>query len=212
MNRPWRRAGVLAGVLVVLAAGLWTVRAPILRAIGHQLVHSDPVEPGDAIVVLAGGQLDRELEAADLFARGLAPVVVLTREPEARMLGVLRNRGVHLDDSLEVRTRVLVSLGVPPPSVVILDGVVQSTHDEAVLARAWASRRSASRLIVVTSSFHTARARREFLRVFQDSGVRVSMVAASASDFDPDTWWTDRTNLRQGLFEWQKTVFYWVWY
>lgn len=206
----------MALVLVILTTGIagatWLARVPILRAIGHQLVHADPVAPSDAILVLSGGRFDRELEAADLYSRGLAPIVVMTREPEAGVLEVLRARGVRVESSLELRQRVLEELGVPAASIDVLDGLVRSTQDEAEAARRWAASRGASSLLVVSSSFHTARARRVFLKVFRDTGVAVRFVPAASSDFDPETWWTDRVTLRDGLFEWQKVLFYRVWH
>lgn len=211
--RGSRRSALLAcAILVGGSVSAYLAREPILRAIGHQLVHADPAQPSDAILVLAGGVFDRELEAADLYLRGLAPLVLMTREPEPRVLATLRARGVHLENSLALRRRVLHELGVPADRIHILDGVVTSTHDEAEAARDWAARSGATSLIVVTSSFHTARTRFVLRAVFEDAGVVLRVVPASASDFDPDTWWTRRTSMRDGLIEWQKMIFYRIWY
>lgn len=214
MPRPARRRLLLLFICALLAgvAGVYVARAPILRAIGHQLVHADPVAPSDAILVLSGGRFDRELEAADLFARGLAPTVVVTREPEPEVFGVLRERGVRIEPSFELRRRVLNELGVGDAAIDVLDGLVRSTQDEAVAARAWAVGRGATSLLVVTSSFHTARARRVFARAFEGTGIAIRFVPAAASDFDPETWWMDRVTLREGLIEWQKALFYRLWY
>jgi uncharacterized SAM-binding protein YcdF (DUF218 family) len=211
--RPTRRLLLLvACALVASAAVIYVVRAPVLRAIGHQLVHADPVAPSDAILVLSGGVFERELEAAELFLQGVAPLVIMTREPEVPVFQALRARGVRMEPNFELRRRVLEELGVPPSRVTTLEGVVRSTQDEAEAARNWARAHGATSLLVVTSSFHTARARRTFLRVFRESGIMIRFVPASASGFDPDTWWQDRVTLREGLFEWQKALFYRVWY
>lgn len=214
MPRPTRRRLLLLVICAIGAGavGVYVARAPILRAIGHQLVHADPVAPSDAILVLSGGRFDRELEAADLFAGGLAPRVLMTREPEAEVFDVLRARGVRVEPSFELRRRVLNELGVTDAAIDVLDGLVRSTRDEALAARGWAGDHGASSLLVVTSSFHTARARRVFVRAFEGSGVTLRFVPASASDFDPDTWWMDRVTLRDGLIEWQKALFYRLWY
>lgn len=212
MTQVARVGLIVALVAIGLGGATFLARVSILRAIGHQLVHADPVASSDAILVLAGGRFDRELEAADLYRRRLAPVVLMTREPEGQVVGLLRERGVHVESVFEFRQRILEELGVPRASIAVLDGVVRSTQDEASGARQWAARHGVESLLVVTSSFHTARARRVFLNAFRGTGVTVRFVPAAASDFDPDTWWTDRVALREGLFEWQKALFYRVWY
>ena len=56
-----------------LALLVYLAHAPILEWIGEQLLHEDPLEPSDVIVVLAGSTPAREIEAADLFGSGYAP-------------------------------------------------------------------------------------------------------------------------------------------
>jgi uncharacterized SAM-binding protein YcdF (DUF218 family) len=136
----------------------------------------------------------------------------MTREAEAPVIGTLRARGVAVEPVLDLRRRVLTELGVPPDRITVLDDIVSSTHDEAEGARRWMAGAGATRLIVVTSSFHTARTRYIFRTVLRDTGIRLQLVPASASNFDPDAWWTSRVTLREGLFEWQKMVFYRLWY
>ncbi len=71
MTRTWRSAilyAVLTGTGVVF----------LLAAVGRFLVVDDPLEPADAIVVLAARE-SRARGAAALYQRGLAPRVVLAR-------------------------------------------------------------------------------------------------------------------------------------
>lgn len=212
--RAWRRSFLFVfAILICGTAAAYFAREPILRAIGHQLVHADPVEPSDAVLALAGGVFDRELEAADLYLRGMAPLVLMTREPEPGVFAALRDRGVDVENSLDLRRRVMVELGVPADRIHVLDGIVYSTRGEAEAALGWAAAHGATSLLIVTSSFHTARTRYVFRAVFdEDTGVTLRFVPASASDFDPETWWTRRNTLREGLIEWQKLIFYRLWY
>jgi uncharacterized SAM-binding protein YcdF (DUF218 family) len=213
LNSAWcRRTLALAVGCALAVAGAYAAREPLLRALGHQLVHADVPVPSDAIVMLSGGYFDRELEAADLYLRGLAPLVVMTRQAETPVVEALRARGVRIEPGFDVGRRVLIELGVPPGSIDVLDGLMASTHQEAEALREWAAHRGVRSLIVVTSSFHTARARYVFRLVFGDAPVRLQFVPASASGFEPDTWWMDRVTLRQGLIEWQKMLFYRAWY
>jgi uncharacterized SAM-binding protein YcdF (DUF218 family) len=181
---------------------------PLLTWLGERLVHQDPLEPSDALLVLAGGVFDREMEAADLFAAGLAPQVLMTAEPEPDVFTELRHRRVRVESSIELRRRILIELGVPAGRVTTLPGIVYATVHEAEAARRWTDESQARSLTVVTSSFHTARARYVFQQVFAGTGVSIRMAPARRSDFQPGSWWTRRNTLRDGIFELQRTLFY----
>ena len=81
-------AATLAAV-TVLGFVVYQLRAPLLTRVGGLLYHEDLLAPADAIAVLSGGGLDRTVEAADLFAAGYAPIVVLTRTPEGPLIAEL---------------------------------------------------------------------------------------------------------------------------
>ena len=129
------------GCLVMLAATLaavavlgflvYQLRAPLLTRVGELLYYEDPLEPADAIVVLGGGRLDRVVEAADLFAAGYAPTVVLTRLLEASVIAELQARGLGVSTELELRLEYLEALGVPQDATTVLQRVVESTQAEA---------------------------------------------------------------------------------
>jgi uncharacterized SAM-binding protein YcdF (DUF218 family) len=205
-----RRQRVLAAILMVATAGgfAYAAHVPILTWLGHQLVHEDDLEPSDALLVLAGGVFDRELEAADLYTAGLAPRVLMTAEPDPDVFTELRRRHVRVESSIERRRRILIELGVPEGRITVLPGLVAATVHEAEAARQWADQAQPRSLIVVTSSFHTARSRFIFNDVFAGRPVTLRFAAARASDFQPDTWWQRRNTLRDGIFELQRTLFY----
>ena len=68
------------------------------------------------------------------------------------------------------------------------------------------------RIIVVTTGFHTSRARFVFDRVLRGRPTEVLVRPSRSSGFDPDTWWHVRSNRRNGLFELEKYVYYRVMY
>jgi uncharacterized SAM-binding protein YcdF (DUF218 family) len=203
-----RRLLLMAASLVLVGLSLYVARVPLLTWIGGLLVHQDALEPSNAILVLAGGVFDRELEAAELYRAGLAPMVLMTREPDPDVLTLLRERHVRVESSLDLRMRVLTELGVPPAHITVLPGTVLATVHEAQAARRWAEQARPRSLIVVTSSFHTARSRFIFLDQFDGLDVTLRFAAARMSDFQPQTWWQRRNTLRDGVFELQRTLFY----
>ena len=219
------RRGVLQrarGCLVTLAATLaavavlgfvvYQLRAPLLTRVGGLLYHEDTLGPADAIAVLGGGRLDRVVEAADLYAAGYAPIVLLTRTPEIPIIAELQARGLDVSTELELRLGYLEALGVPREATTVLQRVVESTQAEAQLIAEWAESRQISRMIVVTTGSHTSRARLVFDRVLRGRPTETLIRPSSAFGFEPATWWHARSDLRNGLVEFQKYAYYRVMY
>lgn len=200
---PWVRRGAW---LLALALMLYVLSPAMLTALGAQLIHADPLRQADAIVVLAPF-LDRVIEAADLYRRDLAPLVIVTKA--SRDLGEqeLIDRGI-LQSAEDQRRHALVSLGVAPEAVVVLDGLADSTADEARHFAEWARTHPLHRVIVVTSPPHTARSRLAFQRATENLGIEVLAWPSSRHPFRRDTWWRSRGTLRDGLLEWQKLLYY----
>lgn len=206
-SRYHRLAGYV-GLFLLIALVLYAERVSVLRWIGHQLVRSDSIQPSDAIVVLAGINGERELEAADLYAAKAAPLVVLTTEQEPKTIPELRRRGVRVERTVERERRYLTELGVPPSAIIVLADPVQSTEDEAMRVAEWSRTHRVRSLIVVTSWYHTRRAGRVFEWALRGLGVVVRVRPVTFTLNDADHWWMDRDALRASLFEWQKVIFY----
>ena len=119
----------------------------------------------------------------------------------------LIDRGIVVSAE-EQRRHALIALGVRPEAIVLLEGLADSTADEARLFGHWASRRPLRRVIVVTSPPHTARSRLTFMRATENLGVEILVHGSSRHPFRRDTWWQARGTLREGLLEWQKLVYY----
>lgn len=180
------------------------------RGAARVLVVSDPL-PGhaDAIVVLAGSPPGRLLEAAALFARGLAPRVVLTRERRSTGHVALERRGVPVADPVVEARRQLGALGVPSEAIAVVSGRAYSTTSEARLVARWACRTRVRALVVVTSPSHTRRARAILRRVLpRDTALAV--VAARADYFPHRRWWRSRRTAKLVLSEYQKLANYWL--
>lgn len=76
----WRQSRWFPVALAVaLVTGIVALARIALPAVGLFLLVADPLEPSDAIFLLEGGTPARELEAAALYRRGYAPVVVVVQ-------------------------------------------------------------------------------------------------------------------------------------
>jgi len=196
--RNRQRGGILSRLLVLLlfAAflfGLYLFRVPLLQAAGHFWVVDDAPGPADAILVLGDDNLqgDRVTRAAELYRAHWAPRIVASGRPLRPYLSVP-----------DLMRRDLMERGVPESAIVAFPRPVGNTREEAEGLRRLAVEKGWRHVLIVTSSYHTRRARFIFYRVWpRDYEFR--MIAAHDSDFDPDSWW--RT--RQGMsFVFHETV------
>jgi len=167
-------------------AGLYLFRGPILRTVGAWFVVNESLQPGDAIVVLGDDNYlaERAARAAELFKERWAPRVVASGRylrPYATVT--------------QLTQKDLADRGVPAAAIVPFPNHGSNTREEAYEVQKLARRERWSRLLVVTSNYHTRRTRFIYRRVF-DSSIDVRVVAARDSAFDPDRWWQSRGGLK----------------
>jgi uncharacterized SAM-binding protein YcdF (DUF218 family) len=173
--------------LVIFCFALYLVRHPLLRFMAESWIIEDTLDKADALIVLGDDNFyaDRVTRAAQLFREGKAPLVVAS----GRRLRP--NAGIA-----ELMEHDLVERGVPRDKIIRFSHDGDSTLEEAqslvriVKERKWHS------VIVVTSNFHTRRARYIFLHVFPQ-GMAVRVASARDGDFDPEDWWTRRKSIKR---------------
>jgi uncharacterized SAM-binding protein YcdF (DUF218 family) len=185
--------------------------ALLVYAIAHAgrfLVEDDPLQHADAIAVLAGTTMDRPLGAYDLYERGYAPVIILTRDqPEVSVLR-LAERGIVIPSKADVERQALLMLDVPAEAIILPDRIHDNTAQEAQTFRAVAMQHGWHRLIVVTSVYHTRRAAFAIRRELKGTGVDVEMHATTYEPLHPDRWWSTREDMREVLDEGAKLIAY----
>ncbi|MBZ5528718.1 MAG: YdcF family protein [Acidobacteriia bacterium] len=194
MNR--QRGGTILTLLVLLflallCALLYFLRAPILRQMSASWIVEDSLERADAIIILSDDNYlaQRATRATELFQRGLAPLVVASGRQLRPYAGIS-----------ELMERDLKSRGVPQNAIVRFPQSSDSTIEEAELLSALAVKRRWKRVIVVTSNYHTRRARYIFRRVFP-AGTEVRIAASSSDEFDPAEWWKKRSGQKRFFTE-----------
>jgi uncharacterized SAM-binding protein YcdF (DUF218 family) len=175
---------------------------------GRYLVIQDPLEQSDTIVVLAGARAERWLEAVDLYREGWAPRILLSGgrvEPaEVR----LRQSGIRFPAEAELVRDAMVQMQVPAEAITIMPDAVDNTAQEAAAARSIAAANRWTRLIVVTSKYHTRRTRFAFRRELRGTGLR-ALVRWTRYDVSvPERWWRHRADARFVIMETQRLLLY----
>ncbi len=189
----WRdeRGGIISTLiallfLAVLLGGIYLARRPLLRFAGESLVVEDPLEKSDAIIILSDDNFyaDRATRAAELFRQKLAPVVV------ASGIRLRPNAGIA-----ELMTHDLIERGVPRENILPFPQDADNTREEAQFLQKLVQEKNWKSVIVVTSNYHTRRAKSIFGKIFANS-VTIRMAAARDADYDPEHWWERRKSVK----------------
>jgi uncharacterized SAM-binding protein YcdF (DUF218 family) len=175
---------------------------------GTFLAREDPLQPADAIFVLAGSPIERPLEAVDLYLEGMAPVIVLTRDVAEREQHLAAARGVDLPSRVDLARQLLAGLGVPDEAVLIPARLHDNTAEEAVTLRELAVEHRWQRVIVVSSAYHLRRTLLACRRELRGTGVELVARATRYDESTPDRWWRRRSDIRWVVSELTKLAAY----
>ncbi len=187
--RIWSSRRWIAAVAIVtlMLAFAWTA--------GRILVIDAP-QPSEVILVLAGETDRRPVRALELLSEGYGKRLIIDVPAGARIYqwsqAELAEKYV---ESLEQHERI---------SVCPIEGL--STRDESRDAEKCIKSQGASRVLLVTSDFHTRRA----LSVFRREIPSISFsVAAAHNDVEFGTrWWQHREWAKTCLWEWLRFVWW----
>jgi uncharacterized SAM-binding protein YcdF (DUF218 family) len=176
---------------LVICAVFYLLRGPIFRFTAESWIIEDSLDKADALIVLSDDNFyaDRATRAAELFREGKAPVVVASGRRLRPKAGIA-----------ELMEHDLVERAVPKEKIVrfVHDG--DGTKEEAEALRKLVNEKKWRSLIVVTSNYHTRRARYIFRRVFPQ-GIEIRVASARDGDFDPQHWWEKRKSTKELMRE-----------
>lgn len=182
-----QRGGILFRLLALVAicafAGvIYLAWHPLLREAASLWIVQDRIEPADVIIVIGDDNFsaDRAAEASALFRAGWAPQIIASGRMLRPYLSIA-----------DLIARDLQSQGVPASAIQRFTHKADNTREEAEGLRVLAQQKGWRRILLVTSNYHTRRARYIFHKVLPGS-VRLEIAGAPDSDFNPATWWESR--------------------
>lgn len=183
-KRRWWRRGML--IALVLGAGLFWFRVPILRSIAGFLVVDEPAPVADYVWILGG---DRRYDrAARLYHSGSATSILVVRGRPTR----LQRMGFQ-SSSDTLTQRELASRGVPTTSITVIPSMARTDWDRARCLRDWMRQRPAVRVVVLCDRFGGRRLRRIFDQVLgEDDAGRVRLIGLPERSYDENDWWLHR--------------------
>lgn len=199
-----RRLKRLAAVIVIFAV----LAAMVARFGAHLIVASDPLPlHADAAIVLGGGDVSmmaRFGEAARLLESGKVDHLMM-------MVATIHRWGEWMPDVV----RRYVARELPADAagkVVICEGLADSTFREARVLQRCLGATDWESIVVVTSDFHTRRARLIWNAVLAREGPQVSMTVHGVSDggFEFRGWWRERVYAKTWIIEVTKLAWYFL--
>ena len=203
-NRQAERGGIISSLialvfLVVVLGGIYVARHPLLRYAGGTLVVEDRLEKSDAIIILSDDNFyaDRATRAAELFRQNLAPIVVAS--------------GIRLRPNAsiaELMTHDLIERGVPKENIIPFPQDADNTREEAEALRKLVQQKKWKIVIVVTSNYHTRRAKYILGKIFANVAT-VRVASARDGDFDPANWYERRKSIKRFAHEVVGSVVAW---
>jgi uncharacterized SAM-binding protein YcdF (DUF218 family) len=177
--------GTVAVVLILFV--LYLARHPIFRILGEVWVVEDTLERADALIILSDDNYyaDRATRAAQLYRQGLAPTVVASGKRLRPYAGIA-----------ELMEHDLVERGVPKDKILRVAHDADNTREEAQALAKIIAQKKWHEVIVVTSNYHTRRARYIFSHILPP-GIKVRITGAADGDFDPQRWWEKRISVKE---------------
>lgn len=188
LRSRWVRWVVPASAVLLLAAAshpIW------LAAVGRHLVYEEqPIKAPVAVVLAGAWRGNRVLKAAELVRAGYAERVWVSGPP------------LYARSEADLAIEYAVGHGYPREWFVRLANEARSTWEEAEVITRELRRAGVRRYLLVTSDYHTRRARACFRRAAPEMEVRV--VGAPDEEF-PNPWWRHRVGWKTVVLEWLKT-------
>jgi uncharacterized SAM-binding protein YcdF (DUF218 family) len=184
--------------VVVIAGMAYFARRLWLPMAGYALIHSDAPAKADIAVVLAGDFQGRRIEkAAQLVKAGYVPQVLVSGPP-----------GVYGIDESDLAVQFIERKGYPAQWFIPFPDPSYSTKEESGYILRELRRRNIHRFLLVTSDYHSARARGIYLATEREMGYAPQFQTVTAPDefFHADSWWRNREAQKTVFIEWWKTL------
>ena len=195
------------GIFVLAAALLllYLLHRPLFAAVGNLLVTEEAPQQSDVIVVLMGGVPDRIVQGVELYQERLGERIVMVRSHDLNNYELAESLALNIPGLVDINRDIARQLGVPQEGIIILQERADSTREEALAVRQYLEANKLHSLLLVTSRFHSTRAKKTFEQVL-GSDFRVISMPSPYDPYDPDNWWRERRQLRDVFLEYQKLL------
>jgi len=198
LRRRWR----CLAVALILAGGcfIYVRHEALLCRVGRWLNVAGRLErPIDAVMILGGGASTRPFVAIEMLRDGLAGKILVNSTERTN-----ENLDGLVPHEQELIRQILLRSGISADAIVLLTTQVGSTAAEALVVAEWLEEHPAQSLAVVTSDYHTRRARVLINRACGENAARLVFIGAPTDGFGANDWWSSEAGLVSYLTEYLK--------
>ncbi len=178
---------LLAAISVMIARPPWSIMAKLL-------VVDDRLKKVDVLIVL-GGDSERDLYAAELYKSGLASKIIMS----------------GCGSSAWEMAKKAVSTGVKEQDIIVEDKS-ENTYQNAIYSKNIVLERNFKSAIIVTSPYHMRRSKLILERVFRNTGVKLLYSSTKDSGFNVDGQCKSEIDRQIVRSEYIKLAYYWFRY
>ena len=190
---------ILICIAIIFIFSLFFFLDRLLNEVSKFLVHSDTLEPAEAIIVLSGSSTGNRIEAGViLFQKGLGKIIIISGEkvfPGYHTHSLMKNHAINL--------------GVPADKIIAsrIEGEI-STWGEGIHNLQKLKENKFKSFILVTSAFHTNRAHAVYEKLINHLGYDFKFMVYPAKDNRaPITdWRKSRTGRKAVFYEYLATL------
>ena len=197
-DRRGRRFQFTLLALLLLVAVVYLARDVWLRALGSALVHDEGAARAEIAVVLAGDSWGYRLtKGAELVRQGYVPRVLVSGPP-----------AFYNVNEADAAIQYAIGKGYPAEWFIPVYHTALSTREEAIVVLDALKQRNIHSALLVTSSYHSARAGRIFRGVERQrgGGPNLRVVVSGDRFFSASNWWHNREGRKIAFMEWTKTL------
>jgi len=192
---------ILAAIMCLAVVN--ALRNTLLPLPAKWLIKEDALQKTDAMIVLSGGSFDRGNEAARIFQQGFVPIIICPGGNRAYEYDIL---DMNLKES-EVAKMNLQRHHIPDSAIFVVP-FGTSTAEEAKFLFSFVKEKNYRKVLLLTSLYHTRRARNVFEKEFKNSDVQFIVRGAKSSRFDEFKWWQSEDGLIAMNNEMVKSFYY----
>ena len=190
---------ILICIAIIFIFSLFFFQDRLLNEVSKFLVHSDTLEPAEAIIVLSGSSTVNRIEAGViLFQKGLGKIIIISGEkiyPGYYTHSLMKNHAINL--------------GVPADKIIAsgIEGET-STWGEGIHNLQKLKENKFKSFILVTSAFHTNRAHAVYEKLINHLGYDFKFMVYPAKDnrIPINDWWKSRTGRKHIFLEYLSTL------
>jgi uncharacterized SAM-binding protein YcdF (DUF218 family) len=183
--------------LLVLLVAVYVFSNQLLAAAANFLIEDDGPRKAEAIVVLGGDAYgDRTLKGAQLAKEGYAPFVIVSGLPG--LVSSVSSEEIQFAEQHGYPSSLFLEVDLPASA--------ESTRTEEDFLGKYLSARGIKSILLVTSNYHTRRAKK--LWRWENPTIAVAVVPSVDPQgyFTPQSWWRTRAGKKIFLMEWLKTI------